>query len=132
MLHQIALAETAAQQLPPWPMLLRIHHREDAMFREIGEARVPVRLEVLGPDFVDLLEGGEVCDADFGGGEADDGAVLLMERVDVEDALAGYHGAFKAEVREAGVPRAGEVAGWACEGDVYQLEKRSVNCKETM
>jgi hypothetical protein len=52
-----------------------------------------------------------------------------MEGVDVENALAGYDSAFEAEVGEAGVPGAGEVAGWACEGDVDELEKLLVDCE---
>ena len=44
-----------------------------------------------------------------------------MERVDVKDSLAGHDGAFEAEMGEAGVPWAREVAGWTCEGGVDKL-----------
>jgi hypothetical protein len=44
-----------------------------------------------------------------------------VKRVDVENSLAGYDGAFKAEMGEAGIPWAGEVAGWACERGVDKL-----------
>lgn len=95
-------------------MFPRIQHREDARFGEIREPQVPLRFHVLCADLVDLLEGVEVGDADFGGGQAHNGAILLVERVDVEDALPGYDGALETKMGEARVPWAGEVAGWTC------------------
>jgi hypothetical protein len=60
-------------------------------------------------DAVDLLEGVEVGDGDFGGRDAHGGAVLLMEGVDVENARAGDDGTFEAEVGKVRVPGAREV-----------------------
>jgi len=44
-----------------------------------------------------------------------------VERVNVENSLASYDGAFEAEMGEAGIPWAGEVAGWAREGSIDKL-----------
>lgn len=67
---------------------------------------------------MDFFKGIEVCDSDFCGREANDGAILLVERVNVKDSLAGDDGAFEPEVCEASVPWAWKVSGRTCKACV--------------
>ena len=69
-------------------MLLCLNHSEDAEFGEVCEFLVPDALDVAAADLVDLLEGLEVADGDFKGGQTHDGAILLVQGVNVEAALA--------------------------------------------
>jgi hypothetical protein len=70
---------------------------------------------------VDFSEGIEVCDCDFGRRQSDNGAILLMKGVDVEDALACDNGPLETEMRKASIPRAWDVSCGTCEADVDEL-----------
>jgi hypothetical protein len=83
---------------------------------------VPVSFQVLGADFVDFFEGGEVRDAHFVRRESHDATVFLVERINVEDSLTSHYCAFEAKVREAGVPWTREMARRTSERGVDELE----------
>lgn len=91
-------------------MRLRIPQAEHVVDDRVPEQPVPGRLHVVAADAVDGAEGGERREVDLGGRDAHDGAVALVERVDVVQAAAAERGEFERDVRERGVPRAGDVA----------------------
>lgn len=76
-------------------MLARVQHREDACFGEVGESQVPLALQEFCANLVDLFESVEISHAHFGRRESNYGTVLLMQLIDVEDALASDYGALE-------------------------------------
>jgi hypothetical protein len=48
-------------------MLTWVKHGKNTGLREVGQTEIPLALHVLGTNLVDLLEGIQVGDGDFGG-----------------------------------------------------------------
>lgn len=76
---------------------------------------------------MDLLEGIEVCHTNLSGRKSNNWAILFMESINVEHALAGYDSAFQAIMCEASVRRPGKVSCRARETDMDKLSMRVVD-----
>lgn len=120
-LYKIRPTERARQQLSPGPMFTRVKHGEDTCLGEVGQAQVPLTLQVFCTDLMDLFKSIEVCNADFVRRKSDNRTVLLMEIVDVEDPLACDDGSLQSEMCEASVPRSRQMPRGTCESHVEEL-----------
>lgn len=63
---------------------------------------VPLRLQVRPANLVDGFDARPICYRDLAGGDADDRSIPLMQRVDIWDSIATYHGKLEAPVCEPG------------------------------
>jgi hypothetical protein len=104
-------------------MFARLKHRKDAGLGKVREPQVPVALHVLCSNLVYLLESIEICDTNFSGREANNAAIFLVERVDVEDSLTSDDGTLEAEMCEACVPGSGKVSCGTCKTEVEELSR---------
>lgn len=85
MLSEIGLAEASGKKLSSLSVFPLIAHGEDAETREVGKLLVPDVLCELGRHGMDLLEGRYVGDCNLGGRDPDNGTILIVQIIDVED-----------------------------------------------
>lgn len=67
MFNEVGSAEGSRQELPSGSMLTWVKHSKNASLREVGQTEIPLALHVLGTNLVNLLEGIQVGNGDFGG-----------------------------------------------------------------
>ena len=131
-LDKVGSTERAGQELPPGSVFARIKHGEDTCLGEVGQSQVPFTLHVFCADLVNLLEGIEVCHSDLIGRQSNDRAILLVQRVDVEDPLASDNCSLQSEMCEASVPRPWQMPCRARQTHVEELvQSASGKVKET-
>ncbi len=94
---QLRLRKGLGEQLPPPRVDLRVPDRKQAQRALLRKLLVPGALGEGRAGAVDLSEIGHRGDGDLLGGDAHDGAVALVQGVDVVDAAAGDDGEFEGQ-----------------------------------
>lgn len=102
-------------------MFTWIEHGEHARLREVGQSQVPFALHILCTNLVDFLEGIKVCDSNLCWGQSNDGSILLMEGVNIEDPLPCDYRSLETKMSEASVPRSWEMSCGTCEANIEKL-----------
>lgn len=96
-LPQIRFAKAPCKQLSPLRVLVGINHVKDTWCTKL---LIPRAFEVTRLDLVDLAKAVEICYCDLTRSDAYDGAVALMQCVDVVNAAASEHLGFQPEMRK--------------------------------
>lgn len=108
-LSQLYQGKAFSIQLPPLTMLSLVSKIEDVIDGTWRKKPVERRFREVGAHPIDVSGSHWICNVDLFWRDAHDWTILLMERVDVVNAVASKDRVSEASVREFGIPRTGNL-----------------------
>ena len=95
MLNKERSAERPRKELSARTVLFGVGHGENSGLGEVGELLVPCALQEARANLVDFLEILKVGDGDFPWRNSDNRAILLVQRINVENSLTSNDGSLR-------------------------------------